>query len=135
MGSRCQQKSCCQERKCFVWTPEEIREVLGSDTDEFMAAYGVTRHGDFEGKNILEFIGDMDQRPALAEARHKLFEAREKRIHPGRDEKSLTSWNGPMIGPKSSPSMIATRAIVCYSAVRLQSPLYDMYGETNPVGN
>ena len=62
-----------------------------------MAAYGVTRHGNFEGKNILEFVGDMDQRPALAEARRKLFEAREKRVHPGRDEKVLTSWNGLML--------------------------------------
>ena len=70
-----------------------------------MAAYGVTRHGNastgsahgFEGANILEFVGDLDQRPALAEARRKLFEAREKRIHPGRDEKVLTSWNGLML--------------------------------------
>jgi uncharacterized protein YyaL (SSP411 family) len=86
-----------EEGKFFVWTPEEIREVLGSDADEFMTAYGVTRHGNFEGKNILEFVGDMGQRSALTEARHKLFEAREERIHPGRDEKVLTSWNGLML--------------------------------------
>ena len=86
-----------EEGKFFVWTPDEIREVLGDEADAFMAAYGVTRHGNFEGKNILEFVGDMDQRPALAEARRKLFEAREKRVHPGRDEKVLTSWNGLML--------------------------------------
>jgi hypothetical protein len=86
-----------EEGKFFVWTPEEIREVLGDAVDAFMAAYGVTRHGNFEGKNILEFVGDMEQRPALAEARRKLFEAREKRVHPGRDEKILTSWNGLML--------------------------------------
>jgi uncharacterized protein YyaL (SSP411 family) len=80
-----------EEGKFFVSTPDEIRDVLDSEADEFTAAYGVTRHGNFEGKNILEFIGDMDQRPVLAEARHKLFEAREKRVHPGRDEKVLTS--------------------------------------------
>jgi uncharacterized protein YyaL (SSP411 family) len=62
-----------------------------------MAAYGATRHGNFEGKNILEFVGDAEQRPALAEARRKLFEAREERIRPGRDEKVLTSWNGLML--------------------------------------
>jgi hypothetical protein len=39
----------------------------------------------------------MEQRPALAEARHKLFEAREKRVRAGRDEKVLTSWNGLML--------------------------------------
>jgi uncharacterized protein YyaL (SSP411 family) len=86
-----------EEGKFFVWTPEEILEVLGSDADEFMAAYGVTRHGNFEGKNILEFVGDMEQRPALAGARCKLFEARENRVPPGRDEKVLTSWNGLML--------------------------------------
>jgi uncharacterized protein YyaL (SSP411 family) len=86
-----------EEGKFFVWTPEEILEVLGSDADEFMAAYGVTRHGNFEGKNILEFVGDMEQRPALAEARRKLLEARKQRVHPGRDEKVLTAWNSLML--------------------------------------
>ena len=99
-----------EEGKFFVWTPDEIRGVLDSQAsplpgggdgrggaDAFMAAYGVTRHGNFEGKNILEFVGDMDQRPALAEARRKLFEAREQRVHPDRDEKVLTSWNGLML--------------------------------------
>jgi uncharacterized protein YyaL (SSP411 family) len=85
------------EGKFFVWTPDEIRHVLGSDADEFMAAYGVTPQGNFEGKNILEFGGDMEQRPALADARHKLFEIREARVHPGRDEKVLTSWDGLML--------------------------------------
>ena len=86
-----------EEGKFFVWTPDEIREVLGNEADAFMAAYGVTRHGNFEGKNILEFVGDMDQRPALAEARRKLYDVREERVHPGRDEKVLTSWNGLML--------------------------------------
>jgi uncharacterized protein YyaL (SSP411 family) len=86
-----------EEGKFFVWTPDEIREIFDSDADEFMTAYGVTRHGNFEGKNILEFVGDIDQRPTLAKARRRLFEAREKRVHPGRDEKVLTSWNGLML--------------------------------------
>jgi uncharacterized protein YyaL (SSP411 family) len=85
-----------EEGKFFVWTPAEIREVLGSDADAFMAAYGVTPGG-LGGKNILEFVGDLDQRPTLAEAHRKLFEAREQRVHPGRDEKVLTSWNGLML--------------------------------------
>jgi uncharacterized protein YyaL (SSP411 family) len=62
-----------------------------------MATYGVTRHANFEGKNILEFVGDLSQRANLTEARRKLFEAREQRVHPGRDEKVLTSWNGLML--------------------------------------
>jgi len=86
-----------EEGKFFVWIAGEIRRVLGDEAGAFMAAYGVIRHGDFEGKNILEFVGDMDQRPALAEARRKLFRVREQRVHPGRDEKVLTSWNGLML--------------------------------------
>jgi uncharacterized protein YyaL (SSP411 family) len=86
-----------EEGKFFVWTPGEIGEVLGDEAGAFMAAYGVTPGGSFEGKNILEFAGDLEQRPALAEARRKLFEAREQRVHPGRDEKVLTSWNGLML--------------------------------------
>jgi hypothetical protein len=77
------------EGKFFVWTPDEIRAVLGEEADAFMSAYGVTPGGNFEGKNILEFVGDLDQRPALAEARRKLFEAREQRVHPGRDDVQL----------------------------------------------
>jgi len=86
-----------EEGKFFVWTPDEIRDVLGDEADAFMAAYGVTHQGNFEGKNILEFVGDLEQRPALAEARRKIFEARKQRVHPGRDEKVLTSWNGLML--------------------------------------
>jgi uncharacterized protein YyaL (SSP411 family) len=83
--------------------------VLGDEAEAFTAAYGVTRHGNFEGKSILEFAGEMDQRPALAEARRKLFEAREKRVHPRRDEKVLTSWNGLMLAAFAE----AARALNC----------------------
>jgi uncharacterized protein YyaL (SSP411 family) len=109
-----------EEGKFFIWTPAEIREVLGQspstglpstvlgtgrtgpspngvEAEAFMAAYGVTEAGNFEGRNILELVGGMDQRAELAEARQKLFAARERRVHPGRDEKVLTSWNGLML--------------------------------------
>jgi len=46
-----------EEGKFFVWTLDEIREILGDDADDFMTAYGATQHGNFEGKNILEFMG------------------------------------------------------------------------------
>jgi uncharacterized protein YyaL (SSP411 family) len=124
-----------EEGKFFVWTPEEIREALGSDADEFMAAYGVTRHGNtstgsahgFEGKNILEFVADLDQRPALAEARRKLFKAREKRVHPGRDEKVLTSWNGLMLAAFAE----AARALDRDDGSRALAASYRLVAERN----
>jgi len=81
------------EGKFFVWTPEEIGEVLGSAAADARAYWGVDRGPNFEGQNILYVAGEPD--PArIARARAALFEARERRIHPGRDDKVLASWNG-----------------------------------------
>jgi uncharacterized protein YyaL (SSP411 family) len=86
-----------QEGKLYVWTADEIRALLGDQADEFMAAYGVTAGGNWEGTNVLELVGSVEQREALADARRTLFRARQERVHPGRDEKVLTSWNGLML--------------------------------------
>ena len=55
--------------KSFVWLPDEIRWVLGDEVEGFMAAYDVTRHGNYESKNILKFVGGLDRHSSLAEAR------------------------------------------------------------------
>jgi uncharacterized protein YyaL (SSP411 family) len=86
-----------EEGKFFVWTPDEIRSVLGDQADRFFKVYGVTERGNFEGKNILELKGSLEEREALAKARQRLFDVREERVHPGRDDKVLTSWNGLML--------------------------------------
>jgi uncharacterized protein YyaL (SSP411 family) len=86
-----------EEGKFFVWTVDEIRDALGAEADEFIVAYGVKHGGNWEGKNILELAGTLEQRERLADARAKLFGRRQARVHPGRDEKVLTSWNGLML--------------------------------------
>lgn len=100
-----------EEGKFYLWTPEEIREVLGAGMGRlFCECYGVTDAGNFEGKNILHQIGislsavaarhgmGMDElEQKLEEARRKLFQAREQRVRPHRDDKILTSWNALMI--------------------------------------
>jgi uncharacterized protein YyaL (SSP411 family) len=83
-----------EEGRCFVWLPDEIRGILGGDAqaDAFVAAYGVTRHGNAlmgsehgsESRNFLRFVGDLDRRSAPAEACHRLFPARQRRAHRGR---------------------------------------------------
>jgi uncharacterized protein YyaL (SSP411 family) len=47
-----------EKGRFFVWTVDEIRDVLGDEADAFIVAYGVTRLGNFEGKNILKFVGE-----------------------------------------------------------------------------
>jgi hypothetical protein len=86
-----------QEGKFFVWTIDEIRDVLGDQADEFIEAYGVKPGGNWEEKNILELTRTLEQREKLASARAKLFGRREARVQPGRDDKVLTSWNGLML--------------------------------------
>jgi hypothetical protein len=95
----------------YVWTPGEIRDHLGKDlADLFCRYYDVGNHGNFEdGRSILHARIPLDKfaeqekmevaelEKILEEGREKLFAARERRIHPLKDDKVLTSWNGLMI--------------------------------------
>jgi uncharacterized protein YyaL (SSP411 family) len=79
----------------YVWTPREIEDQLGKDLAElFCRYYDVGTHGNFEdGRSILHARIPLDK---FAE-RQKMEVARERRIHPLKDDKVLTSWNGLMV--------------------------------------
>ncbi|HEX8843522.1 MAG TPA: thioredoxin domain-containing protein [Pyrinomonadaceae bacterium] len=111
-----------EEGKFFVWTVEEIKEALGEEEGSlFCDYYDVTEAGNFEGKNILhvsrsvedvaEEAGTSAERWAevLERGRQKLFEIRERRIKPGRDEKVLTAWNGLMLASFAEAGAILER--------------------------
>ena len=87
-----------EEGTFFVWSEDEIRTLLGPNADRLIRFYGVTPHGNFEGKNVL-FVPRADEHEweKLASEREVLRTAREARPHPLRDEKILTAWNGLMI--------------------------------------
>ncbi|MGH7398973.1 MAG: thioredoxin domain-containing protein [Candidatus Rokuibacteriota bacterium] len=99
------------EGKFFVWSPEEIRAVLGDDAlvRAALAYWGVDDGPNFEGHHILfvprepaavaETLGidPADLAARIARARPMLHRAREKRVHPGLDDKVLASWNGLMM--------------------------------------
>ncbi|MCJ7736007.1 MAG: thioredoxin domain-containing protein, partial [Anaerolineae bacterium] len=86
-----------EEGKFFVWRADEVRGTLGEEAGRFMETYRVTERGNFEGSNVLELVGSLDDRKALAGPRQALFDVRERRVHPGRDDKVVTSWNGLML--------------------------------------
>ncbi len=90
-----------EEGKFFVWTPDEIKKILGDDDGRaFCEFYDVTETGNFEGHNILnmkEGIAGRSIPDSIQQSRKKLFDEREKRIKPNRDEKVLTAWNGLML--------------------------------------
>jgi uncharacterized protein len=98
------------EGKFYVWTPAEIREVLGEEDAALVCRYwGVSEGGNFEGRNILwvplplETVADEAGVPperlqaAVERARRELFAVRAQRVWPGRDDKVLTAWNGLMM--------------------------------------
>jgi len=95
-----------EEGAFFVWTPAEVREILGSDAMIFVQLFDITEQGNFEGKNILHVArtpADVARVTGMAlekveeiaaRGRRKLLEARARRPKPATDDKVLTAWNG-----------------------------------------
>jgi uncharacterized protein len=87
------------EGKFYVWSEAEVRSLVGDAADEVVEWFGITPGGNFEGANILHrpVRGELRRSDAVESARRMLFEAREKRVRPGLDDKVLTEWNGLFI--------------------------------------
>jgi uncharacterized protein YyaL (SSP411 family) len=118
------------EGKFYVWTMDEIRNLLDSSEAELVAeVYRVAEEGNFHeeasgrltGSNIIHMrqtlaqtasrlgISPEELEAKLDRAREKLFSEREKRIHPHKDDKILTDWNGLMIAALSKAAQVFDR--------------------------
>ncbi|MBO9542199.1 thioredoxin domain-containing protein [bacterium] len=112
-----------EEGKFYVWTPDEVRAVVGPGAAAvFELAYDVTPKGNFEGKSVLNLrqpieaiapllgysIGQLNEELTLIRAR--LFDARAERVAPGRDDKILTAWNGMMLRAFAEAARVLDRA-------------------------
>jgi len=119
------------EGKCYVWTPDEVIKILGEkDGKIFCDFYDVSKEGNFEEKNILHVDKEInafaklegvkleDLQEMLGKARAKLFTVREKRIHPHKDDKILTSWNGLMIAAMAKGAQALNEPKYAQAAVR-----------------
>ncbi|HET6388751.1 thioredoxin domain-containing protein [Hyphomicrobium sp.] len=117
-----------EEGKFYVWSADEIAEVLGADDAAFFSrVYGVTRDGNFEGHTILNRLDSMallgeEEEARLAQLRAKLLERRASRVRPGWDDKILADWNGLMIAALARAAVVfekpewlglAERAFTC----------------------
>ena len=111
-----------EEGKFFVWSKEEVVNALGSREAKIFADYfDVTDQGNFEGHNILHVSAALEEvaargnvaveeaRAILDRGRQHLFEIREHRIKPARDEKVLTAWNGLMLASFAEAAAIFDR--------------------------
>lgn len=89
------------EGKFYTWTEKELSEVLGDKTSLIANYYHTATEGNWEhGRNILKRGHESQLQPApekLEEMKQRLLAVRNKRIHPGLDDKILTGWNAMMI--------------------------------------
>lgn len=98
-----------EEGKFFVWSEREIDDLLGDDSNAFKFFFDVSKDGNFEERNILNRPRTIDSAASalkiepfelfslIENAKQRLFDAREARVKPHRDEKVLASWNGLML--------------------------------------
>ena len=84
------------EGSTYVWTPAQLREVLGDDDGRWAASvFAVTAAGTFEhGASVLQLPVDADDAGRLDRVRAALLAARADRVQPARDDKVVTAWNG-----------------------------------------
>jgi uncharacterized protein YyaL (SSP411 family) len=119
------------EGRFYVWSAEEIRRLLSPEEwDAVERRFGLHGTPNFEGRWHLNVradtaaLADRLQKPEsdiaalLQSARRKLFEAREQRVRPGRDEKILTAWNALMIKAMAHAGRLLARPDFIASAER-----------------
>ncbi|MGH3341630.1 MAG: thioredoxin domain-containing protein [Carbonactinosporaceae bacterium] len=83
------------EGRYYVWTPEQLREVLGDDGRYAAELFGVTETGSFEhGSSVLQLRADPLDTERYARVRSRLLAARGGRVPPARDDKIVAAWNG-----------------------------------------
>src|SRR5207244_13419427 len=101
-----------EEGRFYVWRIEEVEEILGPDAAAAAEWWGITPRGNFEGATILHrpVRGDLLRPEPIDRARQTLFEAREKRVRPGLDDKVLSEWNALFVSALAEAAAATGRA-------------------------
>lgn len=89
-----------KEGAYYVWTPQQVKAVLGDAAEKFISFYDISAAGNFEGRSIPNLlVCDIDHNAhnSMHGAREKLRHARATRTAPARDDKMLTDWNAMAI--------------------------------------
>jgi uncharacterized protein YyaL (SSP411 family) len=83
-----------EEGRFYVWTPQQLTDVLGAEDGRWAAeVFEVT--GTFEhGTSTLQLLRDPDDPARCDDVRRRLLVAREQRVRPARDDKVVAAWNG-----------------------------------------
>ncbi len=115
-----------EEGKFYLWVLTELKETLPTELADFaLKLFGVKAEGNYveppkgrNGKNILHLAVPLEQMAAqynlsvdqvigkLAKITQLLYESREKRVHPAKDDKMLVDWNGLMIAALAKANQV-----------------------------
>ena len=100
-----------EEGKFYVWTPDQLRAVLGPDDGQYAAeAFGVTTAGTFShGSSVLRLLADPAEGDRLARIKAALLTARAGRVRPARDDKVVAAWNGLAIAALAETGLLLGR--------------------------
>jgi hypothetical protein len=118
-----------REGLTYVWTPAQLREVLGDDDGRWAAElFNVTDNGTFEhGSSVLQLLSDPDDANRFDRVRAALLAARLTRPQPGRDDKVVTAWNGLAITALAEASVALDRPEFLDAAIQCARSIVDLH--------
>ncbi len=142
-----------EEGYYFTWTPAELNKVLGEErSDVVKAYYAVGVDANFEGRNILHAPNAAEEvartlgisvirlQEVIDESKELLYQQRNRREPPLRDEKVITSWNGLMISAHARAGLVLGSPVYIDRAIKaaefilkhlyVQNRLYRTYKDT-----
>ncbi|HET9874641.1 MAG TPA: thioredoxin domain-containing protein, partial [Mycobacterium sp.] len=118
-----------REGSTYVWTPDQLTEILGDDDGRWAAeVFAVTPAGTFEaGSSVLQLPADPDDVDRFERVRTSLLAARRTRVQPGRDDKVVTAWNGLTITALAEASVALGESELAVAARRCAAALVDLH--------
>ena len=126
-----------EEGKFYVWQPDEIKEILGTDAELFNQYYDISERGNWEGESIpnvtrplveiatLAGLSEGEAAAQIEESKRLVYEHRAERIWPGRDEKVLTAWNGLLLSAMAEAGRVLDRPDYTEAATQNAEFLWD----------
>jgi uncharacterized protein YyaL (SSP411 family) len=117
------------EGRHYVWTPEQLREVLGADDGSWAAELlRVTTEGTFEGgASTLQLRDAPDDPDRWRRVKATLRSARAERTAPARDDKVVTAWNGMAVAALSEVGAVSGRPELIAAAARCSELVWDVH--------
>ena len=118
-----------REGLTYVWTPAQLREVLGDDDGHWAAPlFSVTEAGTFEhGSSVLQLPADPDDPERFERVRTALLAARLTRPQPGRDDKVVAAWNGLAITALAEANVALDRPEFLDAAIQCARSIVDLH--------